>query len=124
MELNPEDITGAAAVDAAVGALVARNRAHLSDMDPDERDEAMSHWRELAVEVLSAARGALSGESGQAPDAGRAVIVLEDAGGEDVNVSAAFVPELQEAPDDQVTGTPAQIAALSLLEALTEEPGD
>ena len=123
MEFNLEDLTSAAAVDAAVAALVVRNRAHLNDMDPEERDDAMRHWREIAVGVLSATQQALSGEPPQASEeAGRAVIVLEDAGGDNVNVSAAFVPELEEASDDEVTGTPAQIAALSLLEALAEEP--
>ena len=122
MELNLEDLTSAAAVDAAVAALVVRNRAHVGDMDDEERDEAMSHWRELAVDVLSAAQRGLSGESPRATETGRAVIVLEDAGGSDVNVSAAFVPQLEEVSDDEVSGTPAQLAALSLLEALAEDP--
>ena len=123
MELDPQDLTSAVAVDAAVAALVARNSAHLRDMDPDERDEAMGHWRELAVEVLSAARDALGGNVPQGTDLGRAMIVLEDAGGDNVNVSASFVPELEQGnSEDEVTGTPAQIAALSLLEALAEDP--
>jgi hypothetical protein len=121
--MEPEDLTSATAVDAAVAALAARNSAHLNDMDPEEREEALGHWRELAVEVLGAARNALGGDRPGATDLGRATIVLEDAGGDNVNVSASFVPELEETGnEDEVTGTPAQIAALSLLEALAEEP--
>ena len=123
MQIEPEDLTSSAAVDAAVGALVTRNQAHLRDMGPDEREEAMGHWRELALEVLSATRHALSGNPPQAArGAGRAVIVLEDAGGDEVAVSASFVPDLDQVSDDEVTGTPAQVAALSLLEALAEDP--
>ncbi len=123
MSLEPEDLTSATAVDAAVAALAARNRAHLNDMDPEEREEAMGHWRELALEVLSSARNSLGGNPPGSTDLGRATIVLEDAGGENVNVSASFVPELEETGNEgEVTGTPAQIAALSLLEALAEDP--
>ena len=121
MQLESQDLTSAAAVDAGVEALAVRNRAHLEAMEADERDEAIGHWRELAVDVLAAARRALEGGAAGNADGGRAVIVLEDAGGDEVTVSASFVPELNEVGNDEVTGTAAQIAALSLLEALADD---
>jgi len=120
MELDPQDLTSPTAIDAGVQALAARNRAHLEGMAEEERAEAMGHWRALALDVLTAARDSLDGAPPADADGGRAFIVLEDAGGEEVTVSASFVPELDEVGDGEVSGTPAQIAALSLLEALAE----
>ena len=49
---------------------------------------------------------------------GRAVIVLEDAGGDEVAVHASFFPQLEDV-GGEVLVTPAQAAALELLEAMT-----
>jgi len=53
--------------------------------------------------------------------AGRAVIVLEDSGGDEVSVHVTFAPQLEELQDGSIAGTPAQLAAMSLLEAITAE---
>jgi hypothetical protein len=94
-------------------------------MAPAERDDAVGHWRELAITVLTAARGAAgAGEAapgdGEEPR-GRATIVLEDTGGSEVTVHAAFWPEMEDLGGGEVAATPAQIAALELLEQLTGE---
>jgi hypothetical protein len=52
--------------------------------------------------------------------AGRAVISFADAGGDEVQVGASFMPELRELPGGEVEGTPAQLLALSALESLAE----
>jgi hypothetical protein len=122
--MEPDDLLGGAAVEAAVAALAERNRHHLEGMDADEREEAVAHWRELAI-VLTAARSTAGGDpDGGAGDGhGRATIVLEDAGGDQVTVHASFWPELEDLGGGEVAATPAQAAALQLLEQLTE-PGD
>ena len=117
---------GGPAVEAAVAALAERNRRHLEQMAPDEREDAVGHWRELAMTVLAAARSA-TGEPGLPENGGevrgRATIVLEDAGGSDVTVHATFWPEMEDLGGGELAATPAQIAALELLEQLTgEEP--
>jgi hypothetical protein len=119
--IDADALLGGTAVEAGVQALAARNHHHLAAMEPQEREEATSHWRELTVEVLSAARAALAEDRG--PDVeggGRAVIVFEDAGGEDVNVHVTFAPQLEELSDGMLAGTPAQLAAMSLLEAMAQ----
>lgn len=121
--MEPDDLLSDAAVQAAVGALAARNQHHLAGMTPEEQQEALGHWRSLAMDVLVAARAATG------PDApppaqggpGRAVIVLEDAGEEDVAVHVTFHPELEDLGGDQVAGTPAQITAVAMLERLSDE---
>src|SRR5918997_3218347 len=119
--MDPDDLLGGAAVEAAVAALAERNRHHLEQMAPDERDEAISHWRELAMTVLTAARSTLGNGEGPAGDDvhGRATIVLEDAGGSEVTVHASFWPQMEDLGGGEVAATPAQIAALELLEQLT-----
>jgi hypothetical protein len=119
--IEADALLGTRAVEAGVEALAARNRHHLASMAPDEQLEAATHWRELAVEVLSAARHALTPGEGLVPveGAGRAVIVLEDSGGEEVNVHVTFAPQLEELEGGMVAGTPAQLAAMSLLEVMT-----
>jgi hypothetical protein len=118
--MEPDDLLGGAAVEAAVAALAERNRHHLEGMDADEREEAVAHWRELAMIVLTAARSTAGDPDGGAADHhGRATIVLEDAGGEQVTVHASFWPELQDLGGGEVAATPAQAAALELLEQLT-----
>jgi hypothetical protein len=119
--IQADALLGTRAVEAGVTALAGRNQHHLADMAPDEQVEAANHWRELAVEVLSAAREALSGGTGVPEGAGRAVIVLEDSGGEEVNVHVTFAPQLEELSDGSIAGTPAQLAAMSLLESIAGE---
>jgi len=48
---------------------------------------------------------------------GRATVTLTDAGrGDEVDIAVEFVPRLEELPDDEVAGTPAQLLALEMLE--------
>jgi hypothetical protein len=122
--IETDALLGTRAVEAGVAALAGRNQHHLAGMAAEEQVEAANHWRELAVEVLSAAREALSGGSGVPDGAGRAVIVLEDSGGEEVNVHVTFAPQLEELSDGSIAGTPAQLAAMSLLESIAGEPED
>lgn len=129
MTLEPDELLADAAVQAAVGALAARNSHHLDSMDDNERVQALRHWQELATDVLTAARASLTG--GDVPEGppvealpGRAVIVLQDAGGDDVTVHATFHPELQDLGDGEIGGTPAQITAVMLLESLGGEGED
>ncbi len=129
MTLEPDELLADAAVQAAVGALAARNSHHLDSMDDDERVQALRHWQELATDVLTAARASLTGEeTPEGPPAealpGRAVIVLQDAGGDDVTVHATFHPELQDLGNGEIGGTPAQITAVMLLESLGGEGED
>jgi len=120
--VDADALLGTRAVEAGVAALAQRNQHHLAGMAPEEQAEAANHWRELTVEVLSAARLALSPGGGGAPEgAGRAVIVLEDSGGDEVSVHVTFAPQLEELPDGAIAGTPAQLAAMSLLESITAE---
>ncbi|HEY4094521.1 MAG TPA: hypothetical protein VGM33_03375 [Baekduia sp.] len=121
--IEADALLGTRAVEAGVQALAARNQHHLAAMAPDEQVEAANHWRELAVEVLSATREALSPGRGVTPaeGAGRAVIVLEDSGGDEVNVHVTFAPQLEELSDGSIAGTPAQLAAMSILESISGE---
>ena len=122
--IETDALLGTRAVEAGVAALAGRNQHHLASMAAEEQVEAANHWRELAVEVLSAAREALSGGSGVPEGAGRAVIVLEDSGGEEVNVHVTFAPQLEEMSDGSIAGTPAQLAAMSLLESIAGDAED
>jgi hypothetical protein len=90
-------------------------------MSDAERHDALGHWRELAITVLTAARSAAGAdeEADPAHPHGRATIVLEDAGGEEVTVHATFWPEMQDLGGGEIAATPAQVAALELLEQLT-----
>jgi hypothetical protein len=123
---NPDELLAEAPLTAAVAALAERNRHHLAQMTDAEQADALAHWHDLAVAVLTAAGAALRGggeDNAAAADAqGRAVIVLEDAGQDEVAVHASFFPQLEDV-DGEVLVTPAQAAALELLEAMTG-PGD
>ena len=129
MPSNPDDLLGEAAIQAAVAALAERNQHHLADMTEKEQSEAVGHWRELAMTVLAAARTASGGEApaGSEPG-GRAAIILEDAGGDEITVHASFYPQLEDLGGGEVAATPAQATALELLEQLAHddegEPGD
>src|SRR5689334_18274731 len=93
-------------------------------MTDAERAEALAHWHDLAMAVLTAAGAALGGDAAENGDVhGRAVIVLEDAGGDEVAVHASFFPQLEQLGDEMLV-TPAQAAALELLEAITNEAED
>jgi len=117
--IEADALLGTVAVEAGVGALVTRNRHHLESMAPDEQENALGHWRELAVEVLSAARSSLSPDADdQSDEVGRAVIVFEDQGEDEVAVHVTFSPQLEELEDGSIAGTPAQITAMSLLDQM------
>jgi hypothetical protein len=116
--MDPDDLLAGPAVEAAVAALAERNHHHLEQMSGAERADALEHWRELAITVLTAARSA-TGVGTEDPGHGRATIVLEDAGGQEVTVHATFWPEMQDLGDGEIAATPAQVAALELLEQLT-----
>lgn len=119
---DPDDLLGEAPLRAAVAALADRNRNHFAEMSESEQADALDHWRELAVVVLSAAGAALGTDDPDAEGRGRAVIVLEDAGPDEIAVHATFHPQLEEAAGE-VLVTPAQAAALELLDSITgEEP--
>ena len=131
--MDPYLLLSDSALDAGVGALMNRNAHHLQSMAPEERADAVRHWRALAVDVLTAVRATVAADAGteqggaedphgHAP--GRAVIVLEDVGERDVAVHAAFHPELEEVGEDEVAGTPAQLTALALLDELAGDGED
>lgn len=112
-----------ASLDAAVAALAERNRHHLEAMTAAERVDAVAHWRDLALAVLTAAAAAIGSEpAADSEGLGRAVLVFEDAGGDDVNIHASFYPELEDLGDGEVAVTPAQAAALGLLQEISAEP--
>jgi hypothetical protein len=124
---DPAVLLSTASVAAAVQALADRNRHHLESMTEAERADAVVHWRELALAVLTAATAASAASdthagaeapAGDQVGPGRAVIVLEDLDAEGVAVHVSFHPELQDRGGGEVAGTPAQIAALELLDAL------
>jgi hypothetical protein len=117
---TPDALLADAPVGAAVAALAERNRHHLEQMTDAERQDALAHWHDLAVAVLTAAGAALGGgdDGDRGESAGRAVIVLEDAGESEVAVHASFFPQLEDV-GGEVLVTPAQAAALELLEAMT-----
>ena len=109
-------------VAAGVAALERIHGRHLADMNAEEQAEARDHWRRQVEEILAAVRTVHAGPGGEG--VGRAVITFADAGEERVDVSVSFQPDLEEIGDGQVAGTPAQVLALSALEALSdEEPG-
>ena len=120
---TPEDLLAEAPLEAAVAALAERNHHHLAEMTPAERDDAISHWRQLAVAVLTAAGAALQDDATLNGDErpGRAVIVLEDSGPEEIAIHASFFPQLEDLGGGQVGATPAQAAALELLEQISDD---
>jgi hypothetical protein len=119
---TPEELLADAPLEAAVAALAERNHHHLAQMSAEERDDAIAHWRQLAMTVLPAA-GAALGENGPTDVAGpgRAVIVLEDSGPEEIAVHATFFPQLEDLGGGEVGATPAQAAALELLEQISDD---
>ena len=120
---TPEDLLAEAPLEAAVAALAERNHHHLAEMTPAERDDAIAHWRQIAVAVLTAAGAALQEDPSLNGDEGpgRAVIVLEDSGPEEIAIHASFFPQLEDLGGGQVGATPAQAAALELLEQISDD---
>jgi anti-sigma-K factor RskA len=120
---TPEDLLAEAPLEAAVAALAERNHHHLAEMTPAERDDAIAHWRQIAVAVLTAAGAALQEETSLNGDEGpgRAVIVLEDSGPEEIAIHASFFPQLEDLGGGHVGATPAQAAALELLEQISDD---
>jgi hypothetical protein len=124
MEQIPVDlIVSEETVRAGMTAMERIHGRHLGDMTEEEAQQARDHWRLQVEDVLVAVRDALAGEDADA-GAGRAVISFADAGGDQVEVGAAFVPELRELPGGEVEGTPAQLLALGALESLAEIDGE
>lgn len=124
---SPDDLLGDAPLGAAVAALAERNRHHLAQMSDAERRDALAHWRELAISVLTAAGAALGSVEPLAADdedaPGRAVIVFEDSGDDEIAIHLSFFPELDDLGDGEVAATPAQAAALELLDGMAgDEP--
>ena len=118
---TPEDLLAEAPLEAAVAALAERNHHHLAQMSEDEREDAIAHWRQLAVAVLTAAGAALQETVDGDGGPGRAVIVLEDSGPEEIAIHASFFPQLEDLGGGEVGATPAQAAALELLEQIADE---
>ena len=102
-----------------MNALADRNQHHLEQMTDAEQRDALSHWHDLAVTVLTAA-GAALGRSSEGPGPGRAVLVFEDAGEDEIAVHASLYPQ-PEAHGDEMIVTPAQAAALELLQGMADE---
>jgi hypothetical protein len=125
MEQIPLDLI--VSEDSIRAGMTAMERIHgryLSEMTPGEQEEARAHWRFQVQEVLAAVHDGLSAPGGPI-GAGRAIISFSDAGGDEVQVGASFMPELRELPGGEVEGTPAQLLALSALESLAElDEGD
>jgi hypothetical protein len=118
-QMPPDAILSEESIAAGVGALEQIHGGHLADMTPDEQAEARDHWRRQVEQVLTAVRDLHADPA--PPGAGRAVISFTDAGEDRIDVSVAFQPDLEDMGDGQVAGTPAQVLALSALEALGED---
>ncbi|HWT92821.1 MAG TPA: hypothetical protein VN238_07475 [Solirubrobacteraceae bacterium] len=127
MEQIPvELIVSEESVRAGLAAMERIHGRHLGNMTPDEQNTAREHWRAQVEEVLQSVRNGFE-DPPAVLGAGRAVISFADAGGDEVQVGASFMPELRELPGGEVEGTPAQLLALSALESLAEagaEEGD
>ena len=117
--LPPDALLAEESIAAGVGALEQIHGRHLADMNADEQAEARDHWRRQVEQVLAAVRDVHATPS--PPGSGRAVISFTDAGEDRIDVSVAFQPDLEDMGDGQVAGTPAQVLALSALEALGDD---
>ena len=126
---SPDDLLADAPLSAAVAALAERNRHHLDQMTDAERADALgtgttSPW---PCSPRPGRRSEVEG-NGEGDAHGRAVIVLEDVilkdeGEAEVAVHASFFPQLEDV-GGEVLVTPAQAAALELLEAMTGPDDD
>jgi hypothetical protein len=120
--ISPDTILSEDSIAAGVAALERIHGRHLADMTADEQAEARDHWRRQVEEVLTAVRDVHGDPT--TPGAGRAVISFTDAGDDRIDVSVAFQPDLEDMGDGQVAGTPAQVLALSALDALGDGEED
>jgi hypothetical protein len=118
-QIPPDALLTEESIMAGVAALESIHGRHLGDMTPEEQADARDHWRQQVEEILSAVHGLHA--SGPPPGAGRAVISFTDAGEDRIDVSVAFQPDLEDMGDGEVAGTPAQVLALSALEALGDD---
>jgi hypothetical protein len=122
---TPEDLLADAPLQAAVAALADRNQHHFAQMTEEERRDAVGHWHDLAVTVLTAAGAALDGPealNGAQGGPGRAVLVFEDAGEDEIAVHATLYPQPEQRGEEMIV-TPAQAAALELLQGMADEDG-
>jgi hypothetical protein len=120
MDQIPVDlVVSEQAVRAGMAAMEHIHGRHLAEMDEDEQAQARDHWRAQVEQVLASVHLTLAGTGPQ--EGGRAVITFTDAGGEEVEVGIAFTPELREISQGEIEGTPAQLLALTALEALQPE---
>jgi hypothetical protein len=119
---TPEALLAEAPLQAAVAALADRNQHHFAQMSEDERRDAVATWHDLALTVLTAAGAAVDAPDPAlgAPPAGRAVLVFEDAGEDEIAVHATLYPQPEQQGDDMLV-TPAQAAALELLQGMADE---
>ena len=117
---SPDALLGDAPIQAAVAALADRNRHHLAGMTEDERQDAVAHWRDLAVTVLTAAGAALGRDVLEPEPGGRAVLVFEDSGEDEIAVHATLYPQPEQHGEEMIV-TPAQAAALELLQGMADD---
>jgi hypothetical protein len=123
---TPEDLLADAPLQAAVAALADRNQHHFAQMTEEERRDALGHWHDLAVTVLTAAGAALDGPdavNGAQGGPGRAVLVFEDSGEDEIAVHATLYPQPEQRGEDMIV-TPAQAAALELLQGMADEDSE
>jgi hypothetical protein len=117
MEQIPVDlITSEPSVQAGVSAMERIHGRHLAEMTPEEQGHARDHWRAQVEQILFAVRDVHAGADGQI---GRAVLTFLDVGEDQVDVGVALEPEPRELPNGELEVTPAQLMALSALEAVT-----
>jgi hypothetical protein len=118
---TPEALLADAPLQAAVAALADRNHHHFERMSEVERRDAVATWHDLALTVLTAAGAALDAPAASPQGgAGRAVLVFEDAGEDEIAVHATLYPQPETQGEDMIV-TPAQAAALELLQGMAEE---
>jgi hypothetical protein len=109
-------------VRAGLGAMERIHGRHLGDMSPQEQEQARNHWREQVEQVLADVRDAYVEPPSE--ERGYAVITLSDAGDDRVDLGVVFQPDLHELDNGDVEGTPAQVLALTALEAIAAEGED
>src|SRR3954465_7114697 len=119
---SPDALLADAPIGAAVAALAERNAHHLAQMTEEEQRDALMHWRDLAVTVLTAAGAAPESEEPEATPGGRAVLVFEDSGQDEIAVHATLYPQPEQIGEEMMV-TPAQAAALELLQGMADEGG-
>ncbi len=123
MDQIPTDmILSEQSVRAGLAAMERIHGRHLGDMSPQESEQAREHWREQVEQVLAAVRDVYVEPPSE--DRGYAVITLSDAGDDRIDVGVVFQPDLHELGNNDVEGTPAQILALTALEAIAAEGED